>query len=312
MKHKHFTAFLLLFSSLIFAQEPTTTTRDISVNPYVDGTLLQAGNPLEPAPLVIMIQGSGPTDRNGNQAFMKNDSFKKLAQALSQNGISSFRFDKRIFKMQTMGITEEEIRFDDFITDAVSVIEYFRDNNDFEKIVVLGHSQGSLVGMVAAENRADAFISIAGAGRTIDTILVEQIEQQAPGLKENAVTSFGEMRAQGSTGNYNPVLESIFKPGLQPFMLSWMKFDPAEEIKELDIPVLIINGTKDLQVKEKDARALAEANPNANLVLLENMNHVFREIETDDLENSKSYNEPGRPLHPELVSTIVDFIKGIE
>lgn len=312
MKHKHLTAFLLLFCSIIFAQETSPTSQDISINPYVDGTLLQPATPSEPTPLVIMIQGSGPTDRNGNQAFMKNDSFKKLAQALSQNGISSFRFDKRIFKMQTMGITEEEIRFDDFITDAVSAIEYFKENNNFEKIVVLGHSQGSLVGMVAAKDRADAFISVAGAARTIDTILVEQIAQQAPGLKENAATSFKEMREQGSTENYNPVLESIFKPSLQPFMLSWMKYDPAEKIKELEIPILIINGTKDLQVKEKDAQELAQATPNADLVLLEDMNHVFREIETDDLENSKSYNEPGRPLHPELVSTIVEFIQGIE
>lgn len=310
MKHKQLFALFLLLSSFTFAQE--ATSEDISINPYIDGTLLHPSNNPAASPLVIMIQGSGPTDRNGNQAFMKNDSFKKLAQELAQNGIASFRFDKRIFKMQTMGITEEEIRFDDFVTDATSAIEYFKENHDYDKIVILGHSQGSLVGMLAAKDRADGFISIAGAGRSIDSIIIEQIEQQAPGLKENAETAFKEMRETGSTRTYNPVLESIFKPSLQPFMLSWMKFDPAEEIEELDMPVLVINGTKDLQVKEKDARELADSNPNAELVLLEDMNHVFRKIETDDLENSKSYNEPRRPLHPELVSTIVEFIKGIE
>lgn len=310
MKHKQLFAFCLLLSSFAFAQE--STSGDISINPYIDGTLLHASDTAAASPLVIMIQGSGPTDRNGNQAFMKNDSFKKLAQELAQNGISSFRFDKRIFKMQTMNITEEEIRFDDFVTDATSAIEYFKENRDFDKIIILGHSQGSLVGMLAAKDRADGFISIAGAGRSIDSIIIEQIEQQAPGLKENAETAFKEMRETGSTRSYNPVLESVFKPGLQPFMLSWMKFDPAEEIEELDMPVLVINGTKDLQVTEKDARELANSSPNAELILLEDMNHVFRQIESDDLENSKSYNEPRRPLHPELVSTIVEFIKSME
>ena len=312
MKIAFFSAFFLLLSSYTYAQETTAKSEEIKINEFVEGTLLLPGSTEEAPPLVILLQGSGPTDRNGNQSFMKNDSFKKLAQRLADNGIANFRYDKRILRMQSLNITEEEIRFDDFITDAVTVIEYFENDDTFGNIILLGHSQGSLVGMVAAKNRANAFISIAGTGKSIDSIIVDQIEQQMPGLKENVQNAFIEMRNDGSTSSYNPVLESIFRPGVQPFMLSWMKYEPVEQLKELDIPVLIIHGTQDLQVDEQEARNLHEAKPDSELVIVENMNHVLREIKGDDLENSKSYNEPGRPLHPELVPTLVNFIKGIE
>ena len=311
MKLTFLSAFVLILSSFTYAQE-TAKIEEIKISPFVEGTLLLPRSTEEAPPLVILLQGSGPTDRNGNQSFMKNDSFKKLAQGLADNGIANFRYDKRILRMQSLNITEEEIRFDDFITDAVSVIEYFTNDDRFSNLIVLGHSQGSLVGMVAAKDKADAFISIAGTGKSIDSIIVDQIEQQMPGLKDNVQNAFLEMRTNGSTSSYNPVLESVFRPSVQPFMLSWMKYEPIEQLKALNIPMLIINGTQDLQVSEQEARNLHEAKPDSELVIIENLNHVLREIKGDDLENSKSYNEPGRPLHPELVPTLVEFIKGIE
>lgn len=302
--------FLVQFSFAQDMQEDDLKSEEIRINRFVTGNLLTPSS-IENPPLVILIQGSGPTDRNGNQSFMKNDSFKKLARELAANGIASFRYDKRIFEMSNLGITEEEIRFDDFIADATSVLEYFGGQDHFGKKVVLGHSQGSLVGMISARNRADAFISIAGAGHPIDALIVNQLKQQMPGLDEQARESFEELRKKGSTSNYNPALASIFKPGLQAFMLSWLKYDPAEEISKLDIPVLVLNGTEDLQVSEEEAEKLKESLPGARIVILENMNHVFREIAGDDLENSKSYNEPRRPLHPDLVPTLENFIHSL-
>lgn len=311
MKYNFFCLLVLSISGFIQAQENQAVSQDIKINEFVEGTLLVPSSG-EDVPLVIMLQGSGPTDRNGNQSFAKNDSFKKLAQGLAEKDIASFRYDKRIFQMQKLKITEKDMRFEDFVIDASSAIDFFTDLDEFKTIVVLGHSQGSLVGMIAAKDKADAFISIAGLSRTIDAALVEQIGQQMPNLKESSRIAFEEMRKQGSTNNYNPVLASVFNPSLQPFMLSWMKYNPIEEIQKLDIPVLLINGTEDLQVSPEEAEELFEAKPTAELVILENMNHVLTPIEGDDLENSKSYNEPKRPLHPELVPVIVEFIKGIE
>jgi uncharacterized protein len=310
MKNSIFGAFLLI-TSLIFAQENQFKSATLDINEYIKGTLVTPELE-EKTPLVIMLQGSGPTDRDGNQSFVKNDALKKLAHALANEGIASYRYDKRIFQVQRLGIKEQDMRFDDFVTDAISTLEYFKDHNSYEKIVVLGHSQGSLVGMLAARDRADGFISIAGLAQPIDNILIEQIENQLPGLKENVQQAFHEMRTSGSTSSYNPVLESIFRPSVQPFILSWMKYHPQEEIAKLEIPVLLINGSNDLQVSEAEARQLKEAYPEAELVILENMNHILRKIEGDDLMNSKSYNEPGQPLHPELVGHLVEFISKLD
>lgn len=302
---------LLIFSSFCTAQQAEFSSEEIDINEFIEGTLVTPVSE-ENMPLVVMLQGSGPTDRNGNQSFMKNDALKKLAHELAEEGIASYRYDKRILQMQKLQIKEQDMRFDDFVTDAVSVLEHFGNNDKFNKIIVLGHSQGSLVGMLAAKDRADAFISIAGVAQPIDSILTQQIAIQMPGLKENVQQAFSEMRNNGSTTSYNPILESIFRPSVQPFILSWMIYDPLEEIAKLDIPVLIINGNNDLQVSETEAEMLKNAHPDAELVIVENMNHILRKIEGDDLMNSKSYNEPGQPLHPELVDHLTAFIEGLE
>ena len=123
------------------------------------------------------------------------------------------------------------------------------------------------------------------------------------------MTKFWKPEVQQITG---PYLESIFRPSVQPYMASWIKYDPAKEIAELEMPKLIINGTFDIQVDVKDAEILKEASPDAQLVLIENMNHVFREIKGDNLENTKAYNEPARPLHPDLIPAMVEFIRAVE
>lgn len=310
MKNKIFGLLLFLFGFPMAAQQAAVTAEELDINQFVKGTLLIPTGEENPN-LVILVHGSGPVDRNGNQAFMKNDSFKKLATDLSAQGIATYRFDKRILQMDRLNIKEEEIRFDDFITDVVSAIEYFKQNGNYRNVVVVGHSQGSLVGMAAAKDRADAFVSIAGAAHPIDSVIIEQIAGQMPGLEESAQKSFEEMRANGSSRNYNPMLEMIFRPSVQPFILSWMEYDPQEKIEALDIPVLVINGSSDLQVKEEHAEKLHRAKPEAKLVILDKMNHVLRQIEGDDLENSKSYNQPNLPLHPELVPAITNFIKSL-
>lgn len=308
MKHK-ITALLFLFSGILFGQ--TFSSEEISINDNVNGTLFTASAE-EETPLVIIIQGSGPTDRNGNQPFLQNNSLKQLATGLAEEGISSFRYDKRISQVLKGKISEQDLRFDDFVEDAVAALDYFKQQNSFGKIVVLGHSQGSLVGMLAAKDRAEAFISIAGAAQPLDSILIEQIGQQMPQLKENVSQTLQELKKTGSSTSYNPALQAIFRPSVQPFLVSWMKYDPQEEIKKLEIPVLLINGSNDLQIAASEAEQLQKAAPGAKLVIIEKMNHVLKKIEGDQLENSKSYNEPSRPLHPELVPIIAEFIEQLK
>jgi uncharacterized protein len=306
MKIKLFIILFFFFFQTL-SQDTHFTSQDISINNLIDGTLLLPNNVKRPN-LVIIIGGSGPTDRNGNQSFLKNNSLKKLAEELSNKQIATFRYDKRVVKQIRLGIIDQNIMFDDFVTDAMSVIDYFKQNKTFNHIYVLGHSQGSLVGMLAAKDKADGFISLVGVGQTIDNIIIEQIGKTYPNLSNDAKQVFEILRKGKKTDNYPAELATVFNKDIQGFMANWMQYDPQEEIKKLQIPILIINGTKDLQVEPKEAELLKKAAPNSTVKLIENMNHVLVTIEGDNIENSKSYNESFRKISPKLIDDIVNFI----
>lgn len=298
----------LCFSSSLFAQESNFTKQDISVNKHIDGTLLTPNNVKKPN-LAIIIAGSGPTDRDGNQNFLKNNSLKKLAVNLTNNNIATYRYDKRIVKQLKSNNLDKNIIFDHFVTDAKSVIDYFKNTKNFNKIYVIGHSQGSLVGMLAAKDRADGFISLAGAGQSIDQVIIEQVNKTAPNFTEDTKRIFKTLKEGKTTTDYPMALSSIFNIEIQKFMINWMKYNPTEVLSTLNIPILVINGTKDLQVSETEAKLLKEANKDATLKIIENMNHVLVTIDGDDLENSKSYAETQRPIAEGLINTISNFIK---
>lgn len=300
-------AIFVMISSVLFSQEKSFTEKEVSVTKFIDGTLLNPNNVEQPS-LAIIIAGSGPTDRNGNQNFLKSNSLKKLAENLTKNGIATFRYDKRVVKQIRQGNVDKNIMFDDFVNDAEAIINYFKAKETFSKIYIIGHSQGSLVGMLAAKDKADGFISLAGAGQNIGDVIVDQVTNMAPKLGEEAQKIVDKLKKGETTTEYPQALASVFNIDIQPFMINWMQYNPTKVISELNIPILIVNGTKDLQVPEEEAQLLKEANENAELKIIENMNHVFFEIKGDDLENSKSYNEAFRLISPELIESIAEFI----
>jgi pimeloyl-ACP methyl ester carboxylesterase len=306
MKFKLFLT-ICLISIYTYSQEPTYTPKDITINAFIDGTLLIPTD-IEKPNLAIIIAGSGPTDRNGNQNLLKNNSLKKLAEGLSKEGIATFRYDKRIVKQIRRNHVDMNIKFDDFIIDAISILKHFKNSDAFNKVYIVGHSQGSLVGVVAAKQGADGFISLAGAGKPIDDVIIDQVTNTAPMFTDDTKRVFSIMKDGKTTTDYPRALESIFNIETQPFMMSWMSYNPQEEIRDLEIPVLIINGTKDLQVSEEEANLLHSANSNSTLKIIEKMNHILVPIEGDTLENSKSYNETQRTVSEELIKTIVSFI----
>lgn len=299
---------IYLVCTLGFSQNKSFTEEEISISKWIDGTLLHP-NDVEKPNLAIIIAGSGPTNRDGNQNFLKSNSLKKLAEGLSQDGIATFRYDKRIVKQIRQNNVSKNIMFDDFVSDASDVIDYFKSKNNYNKIYVIGHSQGSLIGMLSAKDKADGFISLAGAGNNIGDVIIEQITKTAPIFSEDTKRVVGQLKEGKTTTDYPAALSSMFSSDLQPFMINWMTHYPSEIIKELDMPILIINGTKDLQVSVTEAHLLKEANAKAEIVIIEKMNHVLFEIEGGDLENSKSYNESFRTISPQLMNSIIDFIK---
>ncbi len=282
-----------------------TTTGDIF------GTLT-IPKKLNKIPVALIIAGSGPTDRNGNNQMMKNESLRMLAYSLSNNGIASLRFDKRgIGESMSAGKKESDLRFEDYINDAKAWIELLKKDDRFSKVIVIGHSEGSLVGMIASATLTNGFVSIAGAGRSADKIIKEQLAGQPKAVQDLCFPIIDSLVLGKTVKHVNPSLYSLFRPSVQPYMISWFYYDPQAEIKKLNIPVLIVQGTNDIQVSEEEANLLSKANTHAQLVLIKNMNHIFKIIDGDKNENIASYNEPLLPISDELANSIVAFIKKI-
>ena len=310
---KIFISLFLIISASSFSQVTTAFTKEnISVNSLLNGSLYTPSQQSKKLSLVILIAGSGPTDRNGNQMGLANNSLKLLAEALADNGIAVYSYDKRIFAQMASGkLDEASLSFDNFIDDAKAVIQYFKNQKKYHNITVAGHSEGALIGMVAANGNADAYISIAGAGRPIDEVLLEQIGKQAPFLKEEVQKNLETLKSGSTFELKNQMLASLFRASVQPYMISWIKYNPQTEIKKLQIPTLLINGDKDIQVSVQDAQLLQQAKLNAQLHIIQNMNHVFKEIKGDDAENKAAYTNPDLPISIELSSIITTFIRSL-
>ncbi|HJW18413.1 MAG TPA: alpha/beta hydrolase [Flavisolibacter sp.] len=264
-------------------------------------------------PVALIIAGSGPTDRNGNNPMMKNESLHKLALALADSGIASLRYDKRaIAESKAAAKSENDLRFDDYVNDAKDWIGLLRKDKRFSKVIVIGHSEGSLIGMIAANNNADAYVSIAGAGRPADKILKEQLDKQPQAVKDLSFPIIDSLVMGKTVSNVNPMLFSLFRPSVQPYMISWFRYDPSVEMHKLSIPVLVIQGTNDIQVSLEDALLLAKANSKAQLVEVNNMNHIFRIVEGDRNANIATYNDASLPIATELINSIVSFIRKLK
>lgn len=305
--------FLHLFLS-ISLHASTLYEKEISIEVkggHLKGTLQLTANTLNPVPVVLIIAGSGPTDRDCNNPYMKNDAYKLLAMSLAENGIASFRYDKRGIAMSNdFTMTESEVRFDDFVQDAVACIKYLKTDKKFSKVIVAGHSEGSQIGMIAcAQTNADGFISLNGAGRTIDVILKEQLASQPKSIKKPSYKIIDQLKAGKTVSDVPLTLISLFRESVQPYLISWMQLDPAKEISELKIPVLIISGANDLQVSKTDAEKLKEAKKDAELKIIDGMNHIFRTGFNSTEENAASYNNPALPISEDLVKSISDFVK---
>ena len=259
--------------------------------------------------VALIIAGSGPTDKDGNNPMMKNNSLKMLSDTLVQHGIATLRYDKRgVGASKEAAKAKVDIRFDDFVADASGWIQWLKKDGRFSRVVVIGHSEGSLIGMLVA-SAANAYVSLAGAGRKIDELLREQFMVQPPMIRDMALPLIDSL-AQGKTvDSVNTMLYSVFRPSIQPYIISWLHYDPQVEIAKLKVPVLIVQGEQDIQVKVEDAQRLSKANPKGRLVLIPGMNHVFKHVEGDRAANLKTYNDPSLPNEPELGQQIVAFIR---
>lgn len=264
----------------------------------------------EKNPLCIIVPGSGPTLKDGIA-----DSYKLLAKELSLNNISCFRYDKRgIGASSEIAVDESKLVVEDFISDIEDIIKHFREIKKFSKIILIGHSQGSLFSAISSENqKIDALISLAGAGRPLDEVLYSQIEGNPYNPKEIVEETreiLDSLKASKKIKLKGPLLKSVFRDSIQDYMISWIKYDPVKIFSKLNIPVLIVQGKKDVQIEVKDANLLTNASKNAKLVIIDKMSHILKDApEKDDMASiQKHYTDNDAKVNEELVNSIVEFV----
>ena len=303
---------LLLSTASLFAGEEEITLNTPTGD--IHGKLMLPEGET-PCPVVLIIAGSGPTDMNGNTigARMTNNSLLYLAQELATNGIASVRYDKRgIGKSAAAGAKEEDLRFEHYINDATAWADKLGNDKRFNKVIIAGHSEGSLIGMVAArESKAvKAYISISGCGSPAYEILEQQLKSQPSRVQQESAAICKELREGRTVEQVPAYLSALYRPSVQPYLISWFAYNPAVEIAKLNIPVLILQGDKDIQVSTEEAGKLHAAQPAATLHIIKDMNHVLKQCGTTDAKQQiATYSNPTLPINPELVSHIVKFIK---
>ena len=262
-------------------------------------------------PVVLIIAGSGPTDRDGNGPGLINNSLKLLANGLATHNIASLRFDKRgVGKSARALSAEKDVRFDHYIDDVGAWIRLLKADKRFSHVVVLGHSEGSLLGMVAVQKDPVAgYISLAGSGRPAAELLRDQLQNQPDTIRTESNAIFDELLAGKTVASVSPGLHALFRPSVQPYLISWFAYDPRQEISKIKAPILIVQGKTDLQVRLKDADTLSKGNPAAQRLTLDKMNHVLKQAPVNRAKNLQTYTDPNLPLAPGLIDGIVGFVQ---
>lgn len=267
-----------------------------------------------PFPVIIIIAGSGPTDMDGNSDVIagRNDSLKMVAQLAVEQNVAVIRYDKRgVGENRHLLEREEDVTFDYFVQDAQQLVKWAQQDDRFSTVGIVGHSEGSIIGSVVADQeKTDFFVSLTGPGRPYDELILEQLHDQLPAeLYSQAEKIFADLKEGKQVKQVSPQLQALFRPSVQPFLISALRIDPAKVMAKLQQPVLIVGGGRDLQVPKQDAVILKEALPSATMVYVETMNHVLKESPVDGNENMATYSNPNLPLDPQFKDALLTFIK---
>lgn len=302
----------VLLASTALLAEPTSTAVTVATEPAaMHGTLLSPDGQIRAA--AVIIPGSGPTDRNGDSPLgVSAASYRLLAEALADQGIATLRYDKRgVGHSAAAIVAEDQLTFDISATDARLWLDEALARTGLSCAWLIGHSEGALVALKAAEDndpRICGLILVSGAGRRIGDVLREQLSTNLPAaLRDGAFAALTELEA-GRTTVAPPALAALFRPSVQPYLISWLALDPARLAASFQGPMMIGQGSTDLQTTLTDAEALQAAQHNAQLTVWEGVNHVLKIAPADRAANSATYSDPTLPLAPGVAEDIAAFI----
>ena len=279
------------------------------------GVLLAPG--AAAAPVALIIPGSGPTDRDGNSPLgVRASTYRLLAEDLAARGVATVRIDKRgMFASAAPGVDPNAVTIPDYVADVHAWVASLRERTAARCVWLVGHSEGALVAMAAAQDAPGVcgLVLVAAAGRPVGAVLREQLKANpanAP-LLDGAMGAIDALEhgRRVDTAGLHPALQALFGPQVQGFLISEFSYDPARLLQGWRRPVLVVQGQRDLQVGEADARLLLQAAPQATLVLLPGVNHVLKAVASDDPRaNLATYGDPALPLAPDVGRSIAAFI----
>lgn len=272
-------------------------------------------------PAVLIIAGSGPTDRNGNgpaQAVnapkLLTDTYKLIAAGLAENGILSLRYDKRgVAESRGLVTREDDVVFDSFVGDAVTALRSLQARTDVSSVVIAGHSEGGLIALAATARVAVAgLVLLTAPGRTYISLIRAQLAGRLPPDLDRRATAILDSVAAGQRVEDIPApLAVLFRPSVQPFLISIGNFDPAAALAQLKAPALIVHAGRDLQIARADYDALRKARNDARTLELPEANHTLKTSPADIEGNRALYSNPDAPLDPALMPAIVAFVRSL-
>lgn len=280
------------------------------------GSFIAAAQPN--APVLLILPGSGPTDRDGNSPYgVTAAPYRLLAEALAERGISSARVDKRgLFGSAGAG-NPNAVRVRDYVADIRAWLGALRTRTGAGCIWLLGHSEGVLMSLATAAESGEGLcgvVLVSGAGRRLSDVLREQLRaspQFAPHV-DQALPVIAELEAgrRVDTAALAPALMPLFAPQVQDYLIDNFAHDPAALAARVRVPILIVHGLRDIQTSEEDARRIAAANPQARLVLLPDVNHVLKTVTSDDrAANLATYADSSLPIAPGVVEAVAEFVR---
>jgi uncharacterized protein len=287
-------------------------------NAFAEETKIRAGNldavltmpaDVDRPPVALLIAGSGSTDHDGNGPLAKPATLKKLSEQLAARKIATLRYDKRgAGGWKPEFGKPEDFRFKDFVDDAASLVNYLRSSGKFARVVVIGHSEGGLVAILAARKvPVDKLVLLVTAARKQGDLVKAQLQRKQipPDILDPILKAIDSIMA-GQIVDPPPRGLSI-APEMQPSIASAFVEDPIDPLKSIDRPTLIVGGGHDLQVARLDFVALSTASPLAKTLWLPEMNHVLVDVGDED-DNMAAYNQPERALDATLIDTVAAFI----
>lgn len=317
MRRLALAALLMLAASQPGTAAVSSTVSAPGPHGHLEGTLLAPAQQ-KGGPALLIVPGSGPTDRDGNNPYgVKAATYRLLAEGLAERGIATVRIDKRgMFASHAAVPGADAVTIADYASDIHVWARVIRERTGNGCIWVAGHSEGGLVGLVAAQEPDGlcGLILLATPGRRLGDVLRQQLRDNPANepLLPQAMVAIESLEAgrKVDVANMHPALLPLFRPSVQDFLINVLALDPAKLIAKVELPLLVVQGRRDVQILVEDAQRLAKANPSVNLVLLEKANHVMKDVAATDRDaNLRSYTDPDLPLADGLIEAISDFIE---